>query len=63
MASAILYTRRALDSFTVDYARCLFCGICVEVCPFGALSWSPAIEPPAQAQLDLVRQLADPRRG
>ena len=28
-----------LDDFRIDYARCMSCGICVEVCPFDALKW------------------------
>ena len=30
-----------LDRFDIDYALCMYCGICVEVCPFDALFWSP----------------------
>ena len=26
-----------LDRFDIDYALCMYCGICVEVCPFDAL--------------------------
>ena len=33
-----------LDRFDIDYALCMFCGICVEVCPFEALFWSPEYE-------------------
>ena len=29
-----------LDRFDIDYALCMYCGICVEVCPFDALFWS-----------------------
>jgi NADH-quinone oxidoreductase subunit I len=29
-----------LDRFAIDYGLCLYCGICVEVCPFEALFWS-----------------------
>ena len=28
----------------IDYALCMYCGICVEVCPFDALFWSPEYE-------------------
>ena len=31
-----------LDRFDIDYALCMYCGICVEVCPFDALFWSPS---------------------
>ena len=34
----------ALDRFDIDYALCMYCGICVEVCPFDALFWSPEFE-------------------
>ena len=33
-----------LDRFDFDYALCMYCGICVEVCPFDALFWSPEFE-------------------
>ena len=34
----------ALDRFDIDYSLCMYCGICVEVCPFDALFWSPEYE-------------------
>jgi formate hydrogenlyase subunit 6/NADH:ubiquinone oxidoreductase subunit I len=30
-----------LDRFAIDWSLCMYCGICVEVCPFDALLWSP----------------------
>ncbi|MFM7596923.1 MAG: 4Fe-4S binding protein [Actinomycetota bacterium] len=30
-----------LDRFAIDWGLCMYCGICVEVCPFDALFWSP----------------------
>ena len=33
-----------LDRFDSDYAWCMYCGICVDVCPFDALFWSPEYE-------------------
>ena len=33
-----------MNSFDIDYALCMYCGICVEVCPFDALFWSPDYE-------------------
>ena len=36
--------RNVLDRFAIDYALCMYCGICVEVCPFDALFWSPEFE-------------------
>ncbi|HWB71359.1 MAG TPA: NADH-quinone oxidoreductase subunit I [Egibacteraceae bacterium] len=37
-------TRNALDRFAIDFALCMYCGICIEVCPFDALFWSPEFE-------------------
>ena len=37
-------TIQLLDRFDIDYALCMYCGICVEVCPFDALFWSPEFE-------------------
>jgi NADH-quinone oxidoreductase subunit I len=37
-------TVNKLDRFDIDYALCMYCGICVEVCPFDALFWSPEFE-------------------
>lgn len=33
-----------LDRFDIDYSLCMYCGICVDVCPFDALFWSPEQE-------------------
>lgn len=35
-----------LDRFAIDFGLCLYCGICVEACPFDALFWAPASVPP-----------------
>jgi NADH-quinone oxidoreductase subunit I len=34
-------THNVLDRFAIDYSLCMYCSICVEVCPFDALHWSP----------------------
>jgi NADH-quinone oxidoreductase subunit I len=34
-------THHVLDRFAIDYSLCMYCGICIEVCPFDALFWSP----------------------
>ncbi|MFA9446225.1 NADH-quinone oxidoreductase subunit I [Egicoccus sp. AB-alg6-2] len=44
-------TRNVLDRFAIDFALCMYCGICVEVCPFDALFWSPEFEY-AEYQMD-----------
>src|SRR5205823_2242710 len=41
-----------LDRFAIDYALCMYCGICVEVCPYDALFWSPEFE---YAEGDITR--------
>ncbi|MEE8484947.1 MAG: 4Fe-4S binding protein [Acidimicrobiia bacterium] len=37
-------TESILDRFDIDYGLCMYCGICVDVCPFDALFWSPEYE-------------------
>ena len=37
-------TVSVLDRFDIDFALCMYCGICIEVCPFDALFWSPEFE-------------------
>ncbi|MGZ8661479.1 MAG: 4Fe-4S binding protein [Actinomycetota bacterium] len=44
---------KVLDRFAIDFALCMYCGICVEVCPFDALFWSPEFEY-AEYELDLL---------
>src|SRR3954464_4598732 len=36
--------RNVLDRFAIDFSLCMYCGICIEVCPFDALFWSPSFE-------------------
>jgi len=35
---------KVLDRFAIDFSLCMYCGICVEVCPFDALFWTPEFE-------------------
>lgn len=35
-------TRNVLDRFVIDWSLCMYCGICVEECPFDALEWAGA---------------------
>lgn len=32
-------TVNVLDEFTIDWGLCMYCGICVDVCPVDALAW------------------------
>ncbi|WP_420805231.1 4Fe-4S binding protein, partial [Intrasporangium chromatireducens] len=51
--------RNVLDRFAIDYSLCMYCGICVEVCPFDALFWSPEFE---YAELDIHDLLHEKER-
>ncbi|MGW8379227.1 NADH-quinone oxidoreductase subunit I [Streptomyces sp. ODS28] len=37
-------SQNVLDRFAIDFSLCMYCGICIEVCPFDALFWSPEFE-------------------
>jgi NADH-quinone oxidoreductase subunit I len=37
-------SRNVLDRFAIDFSLCMYCGICIEVCPFDALHWTPEFE-------------------
>src|SRR5439155_1685491 len=50
-------TRSVLDRFAIDFSLCMYCGICIEVCPFDALLWSPQF---AYSELD-IRDLTHER--
>jgi NADH-quinone oxidoreductase subunit I len=50
-------TVSALDRFDIDYALCMYCGICVEVCPFDALFWSPEYEYAEPKLADLLHDM------
>ena len=49
-------TRHVLDRFAIDWSVCMYCGICVEVCPFDALFWAPAVVPVAADRDRLVEE-------
>lgn len=44
-----------LDEFRIDYGLCMYCGICVEVCPFDALEWRSNFDYPAHQRADLIQ--------
>ncbi len=44
-----------LESFTIDFGLCMYCGICIEVCPFDALHWSPKHAPAASTIVELTQ--------
>ncbi len=49
-------TENVLDRFAVDFSLCLYCGICIEVCPFDALHWSPEHEYAGTSLTDLTHE-------
>jgi len=51
--------RNVLDRFAIDFSLCMYCGICIEVCPFDALHWSPEFE---YAELDVLDLLHEKSR-
>ena len=57
-------THNVLDTFSIDWALCMYCGVCIEQCPTDALEWGGARVPSADRLVDLVhgRSLLAPRR-
>lgn len=53
--------RNVLDRFAIDFSLCMYCGICIEVCPFDALFWSPQFEYAEGDIRDLLHEM--PRLG
>jgi NADH-quinone oxidoreductase subunit I len=51
--------KNVLDRFEIDYSLCMYCGICIEVCPFDALFWAPDF---AYAEGDIRNLLHDKDR-
>jgi NADH-quinone oxidoreductase subunit I len=49
-------TRNVLDRFAIDWSLCMYCSICVEVCPFEALHWSPELAAPEADIRDLTHE-------
>lgn len=59
-------THNVLDTFTIDWALCMYCGVCIEQCPTDALVWTGAHVPSADRLVDLLYdrgQLAGPDGG
>ena len=52
-------TRNVLDRFAIDWSLCMYCGICVDECPFDALAWSPDLASPAETLAALTAEKAD----
>ncbi len=48
--------KRQLQSYTVDMGICMYCGICVEVCPFSALDWDQDYERSVYDRKELIER-------
>jgi NADH-quinone oxidoreductase subunit I len=44
-----------LDAFHIDYGLCMYCGICVDLCPFDALEWRSNVDYAATDRAGLVQ--------
>ena len=53
-------TRNVLDRFEIDWSLCMYCGICVDECPFDALAWVTDPTQAAYAAPDLRAELRGP---
>jgi NADH-quinone oxidoreductase subunit I len=51
-------TVSVLDRFAIDFGLCMYCGICVDVCPFDALEWASALADDEPSRDALVHDTA-----
>ncbi|GAB1473072.1 4Fe-4S dicluster domain-containing protein [Bacteroidota bacterium] len=49
--------KRVLDIYRYDLGSCIFCDICVQVCPQDAIEWSQEFEHSVFTRAKLVQQL------
>ncbi|WP_375433082.1 4Fe-4S binding protein [uncultured Friedmanniella sp.] len=52
-------TQNVLDRFEIDWSLCMYCGICVDECPFDALAWEPQHTAAASSASILRHGIAD----
>jgi NADH-quinone oxidoreductase subunit I len=50
-------TQNVLDRFAVDWSLCMYCGICIEECPYDALTWAGDLTQPGLAAESLVEEM------
>ena len=49
-----------LDRFAIDWSLCMYCGICIEECPYDALEWVGELTQPGLAPESLVEEMVRP---
>ena len=54
-------TRNVLDRFAIDWSLCMYCGICIEECPYDALEWVGDLTEPGWSSESLVEEMVQPR--
>jgi NADH-quinone oxidoreductase subunit I len=52
-----------LDRFAIDWSLCMYCGICVEECPYDALEWADELTQPGSSSAAMVEEMVRPRSG
>jgi formate hydrogenlyase subunit 6/NADH:ubiquinone oxidoreductase subunit I len=51
-----------LDRFAIDWSLCMYCGICVEECPYDALEWTSDLTQPGPSSKSLVEEMVHRQR-
>lgn len=54
-------TQNVLDRFVIDWNLCMYCGICVDECPFDALAWEDSHPAAAPVPVELQHGIAELR--
>jgi NADH-quinone oxidoreductase subunit I len=56
-------THNVLDRFAIDWSLCMYCGICIEECPYDALEWVGSLIEPRSATGSLVEEMVEKSPG